>query len=131
MLGTVIALALDVYGYQPFLIAIGAVFLPAFTVVLTDHYFVRKRRMQTARLAERGGPYWFTAGYNWRAIAAWVVGFAVYDWAQGFSSTGYFAKLGGWDIATTPWASGASLPCIAAAGGCYLLLVGLFGRGSR
>jgi putative hydroxymethylpyrimidine transporter CytX len=131
VLGTLIALTLDVFGFQPFLNAIGAVFLPAFTIVLADHYIVRKRRLQTTRLAERGGPYWYAAGFNWRAILAWAVGFTVYDWAQGFGSVGYFAKLGGWHIATTPWASGASLPCIAAAGACYLLLVGLFGRGSR
>jgi putative hydroxymethylpyrimidine transporter CytX len=131
ILGTLIALTLDVFGYQPFLLAIGAVFLPAFTIVLVDHYFVRGRRIYTSRMAERSGPYWYTAGYNWRALMAWAIGFFTYDWAQGLSSIGVFAKLGGWELSTSPLACGASLPCIATAGLSYLLLVVLFGRGAK
>jgi len=125
-LGTVIALTLNVFGYQPFLLAIGAVFLPAFTVVLVDHYFLRRRQVQAARIAERGGPYWYLGGYNWRAIMAWIVGFAVYDWAQGFSSINALGGVTGLKLSATPWTSGASIPCILVSAAVYLLLAYAF-----
>lgn len=131
VIGTVVALTLDVFGYQQFLEAIGAVFLPVFTVVLIDYFMLSQRRIQTSQLATTGGAYWFIGGYNWRALLAWAAGFLVYDWARGFSSIGYFATLAGSSFSSTPWACGASLPCIATAGLCYLLLVALFGKGTK
>jgi nucleobase:cation symporter-1, NCS1 family len=131
VIGTAVALALDVFGYQQFLEAIGAVFLPVFTVVLIDYFVLSGRRILTSQLATTGGAYWFIGGYNWRALVAWAAGFLVYDWARGFTSIGYFAKLAGASCASTPWVCGGSLPCIATAGLCYMLLVWLFGRGTK
>lgn len=131
VIGTVVALTLDVFGYQQFLEAIGAVFLPVFTVVLIDYFVLGRRKTSTMQLAAPGGEYWYTGGYNWRSMVAWAAGFFVYDWARGFTSIGYFAKLAGTSCASTPWACGGSLPCIATAGLCYLLLVALFSRGSK
>ena len=59
-LGIVTALALDVFAYEPFLLAIGAIFLPAFTVVLTDFYLVADRRVYPSQVAERRGSYWYS-----------------------------------------------------------------------
>jgi len=128
-LGIVTALALDVFAYEPFLLAIGAIFLPAFTVVLTDFYLVADRRVYPSQVAERRGSYWYSAGFNWRALLAWALGFVVYDWASGFSSIGYFAGMLGSPIAAEPLPTGSSLPCIAATGIAYLLLTMIFGRG--
>lgn len=131
VIGTVVALRLDVFGYQQFLEAIGAVFLPVFTIVLIDYFCLSQRQIRTSQLATPGAAYWFTGGYNWRALLAWAAGFIVYDWARGFSSIGYFAKLAGATCSSPPWACGASLPCIAAAALCYVLLVAVFGKGKR
>jgi purine-cytosine permease-like protein len=135
-LGIVTALVLDVFVYEPFLLAIGAIFLPAFTVVLVDYYFIARRRVMTSQITAKGGSYWYTAGFNWRAVLAWAIGFVVYDWARGFTSIGFFAgwlgeQLAGaaWAITIDPLPYGASLPCIIATGLVYLLLVRAFGSG--
>lgn len=127
-IGTAVALTLDVYGYQPFLEAIGAVFLPAFTVVLLNYFVLSRRRVQTTQLALERGVYWYAGGYNWYALVTWAAGFVIYDWARGWTSIGVFTRLAGVELARTPWEIGASLPCIAVTGVLYLLLAGVFGR---
>ncbi len=124
--GTAVALTLDVYGYQPFLEAIGAIFLPVFTIVLVNYFVLSGRRIQTAQLSVAHGVYWFSGGYNWYALLAWFAGFMVYDMARGFTSIGYFAKLAGIEISAAPWSWGASLPCIAATCGVYIVLASIF-----
>jgi len=138
VLGVLVALVLNVDLYEPFLIAIGAIFLPAFTVVLTDYYLVSNRRVLTSQVDSAGGSYWYTGGFNLRAILAWAVGFTVYDWAQGFASVNFFlGKIGTWTIGqtwaieTAPFAYGASLPCILVTTIMYLLIVRLTGTGIR
>ena len=120
--GVLVALFLDVAAYEPFLLAIGAVFLPAFTIVLIDYYFVYRKHVQPSQLTLPHGTYWYSGGVNLAAIVAWACGFTVYDWAQGFSSIGYFAQLAGRPISAEALSSGASLPCIAASALVYLML---------
>jgi nucleobase:cation symporter-1, NCS1 family len=143
VLGTACALLLNVHAYAPFLSAIGAIFLPAFTVVLVDHYLLSDRSVDTSELARRQGRYWYNGGYNWRALLAWLIGFLVYDWAQGFPSLLAFYKaitnlatlLGGALPVVNPavksFAYGASIPCIVATSVAYLLLVAVFGSGRQ
>jgi nucleobase:cation symporter-1, NCS1 family len=130
-IGTCVALMLDVFAYQPFLEAIGAIFLPAFTIVLADHYLLSRRKIYTAQLAQATGAYWYNGGYNWRALLAWVAGFLVYDTARGFTSINFFAALVGHEYHARACPCGASLPCIIATAMLYLLLAAVFGQGIR
>jgi len=130
-LGIGTALALNVFAYQPFLEAIGAIFLPAFTIVLADYYFVQARTIRVAQIAVKGGSYWYRAGFNWRALLAWLLGFLVYDWARGWTSIGFFSAQLGLPVSGTPLLVGASLPCLIVSGAVYLALVFFFGSGVR
>lgn len=130
-LGIITALALDVFAYEPFLAAIGAIFLPAFTVVLADYYFVQGRTILGSQIAVRGGSYWYRAGFNWRALTAWLIGFLVYDWARGWSSVGFFSAKLGAPVTASALPFGASLPCLVATAAAYLILVFFFGSGVR
>ena len=48
-------------------------------VILTDYYIVRKGYLQVTDLysAQHHGPYWYTAGFNWRAYAAYICGILI------------------------------------------------------
>jgi len=130
-LGIVTALFLDVFAYEPFLIAIGAIFLPAFTIVLADFYLVRRRQIYASEIDTHRGSYWYRGGFNWRALTAWLAGFLIFDWARGWSSIAYFADQAGVTLNVTPWPTGSSLPCIVGTAVVYLLLVAVFGSGAR
>ena len=106
--GTLLALFFDASRYEGFLLLIGAAFCPLFGVVLTD-YFVLKRGHYAAEDLFRRGRYWYTSGFNWRALLAWAAGFGIY---RGCAQTGF--------------AGGASLPAMAAAAAMYLAIS--FGR---
>ncbi len=98
-----LALLLDVFLYQHFLEAIGAVFIPVFAVVLTDHYVLARGRVDVAEIDRPGGAYWYRGGVRWRSFAAWGAGVATYFLAAGS-------------------ALGASLPCLFAAAAVLLAL---------
>lgn len=66
VIGTVLALLVDMEQYETFLLAIGSVFAPLFAIVLTD-YFIRNRRSIRPELL-----------VNWYAIAVWAGGVALY-----------------------------------------------------
>ncbi|MHC4861281.1 MAG: cytosine permease, partial [Planctomycetota bacterium] len=105
--------------------AIGAVFLPVFTVVLVEHFVFGGRSVDPDEIDRRGGAYWYAGGFHFRAVAAWVVGFLVYDLAKGFKSLGVL----GLGLEAEEWSIGSSLPCIAVTAAAYLLLsIGRAGR---
>ncbi len=122
ILGILIALFLDTAIFEPFLLAIGAIFLPIFVIVLLWHYLPTGRGFQVEQIDRRGGSYWYSGGFSLAALLAWLTGFLVYDWARGFSSIAYFASLAGVTIESPPFACGSSLPCILASAAAYLLL---------
>lgn len=66
VIGTGIALWLDIEQYENFLIAIGSVFAPLFAVLLTE-YFILKNRQVSANLL-----------MNWSALGVWVLGVILY-----------------------------------------------------
>ncbi len=67
---TAIALLAPIARYESFLLLIGSVFAPLFGVLLTDHFIVRRRRLEaTAPLK----------GLNLPGLAAWAVGVAAYQ----------------------------------------------------
>ena len=108
LLGTLLALFFDATKFEGFLLFIGAAFCPLFGVVLAD-YFVLKRGRCAAEDLFRRGRYWYTGGFNGRALLAWAAGFGLY---QACVKTGF--------------AGGASLPALFGAAALYLAIS--FGR---
>jgi nucleobase:cation symporter-1, NCS1 family len=60
--------------FTTFLVTIGALFAPVFAIMIADYYIVKRGAYTPDILKPRNGRYWYTAGVNWAAIAAWVVG---------------------------------------------------------
>ena len=42
---------------------------------MSDYYLVRKRKLDVHELYKDRGIYWYDHGWNWRAYAAFMVGF--------------------------------------------------------
>ena len=87
-----------------------AVVAPAMSVALTDYFVVRKRNLDTHALVDGDdsrGDFWFTGGFNPRAVAAAVAGAAVPLWD--FAAT---AAIGARMVGVT----GAGVECIVAPG---------------
>jgi putative hydroxymethylpyrimidine transporter CytX len=100
-----VALIFPMEQYENFLFFIGAMFIPLFGVVLTDYFVIRRRKLDLEALYTEGGLYWYRRGYNPAALAAWAVGFAVYE-----------------AMALMKLAAGGSLPAMLAAGLLYWVL---------
>lgn len=67
--------------FTTFLVTIGALFAPVFAIMIADYYIVKRGAYTPEILNAKGGRYWYLAGVNWFAVAAWVVGaVAVYVW---------------------------------------------------
>ncbi|MBW8382756.1 MAG: putative hydroxymethylpyrimidine transporter CytX [Youngiibacter sp.] len=64
ILGTVLALSVDVFRFEGFLYLIGSVFAPMAAIMLTDHYILRKDSSGEA--------------FNVMNLALWAAGFMVY-----------------------------------------------------
>jgi nucleobase:cation symporter-1, NCS1 family len=43
-------------------------------ILIADYWIIRRTVLHLADLYTEGGRYWYTAGWNWRAIAAFLVG---------------------------------------------------------
>jgi putative hydroxymethylpyrimidine transporter CytX len=100
-----VALLFPMEQYENFLFFIGAMFIPLFGVVLTDYFILRGRKLDIAAIFSEGGPYWYRGGYNLAALAAWAVGFALYE-----------------SIALLKLAVGGSIPSMVGAGLMYWAL---------
>jgi putative hydroxymethylpyrimidine transporter CytX len=74
-----VAVVFPMDQYENFLLFIGAMFIPLFGVVLTDYFVLRKGKLESHAIYEEGGAYWYRKGYNLAALAAWGVGFGVYE----------------------------------------------------
>jgi nucleobase:cation symporter-1, NCS1 family len=67
--------------FTDFLTIISAFFVPVFAIMIVDYYLVKRSAYTLDILRGRGGRYWYLAGVNWIAIAAWAIGaLAVYLW---------------------------------------------------
>ena len=120
--GILIACFLNVFAFEGFLLAIGAIFLPIFSIVLCRYYLTRHLEIDREDISRRNGAYWYHSGFNVAALLAWLAGFLIYDWARGFSSISYFLNMLGVSLTTEPFACGASLPCMLASVAAYLIL---------
>jgi len=95
---TVGALVIDLVAYQTFLLLLGSVFVPLFAVLLAD-WLAAERHYSPAAVFE--APPWRPG-----LIAAWVAGFALYQWLYPTGPswwTDLVAKLDppGWGIGAT------------------------------
>jgi nucleobase:cation symporter-1, NCS1 family len=104
-IGTLGALVIDLVSYQTFLLLLGSVFVPLFAVLLADWLLA-------------GGVYTdedVFAAPAWRPglIAAWVVGFGVYQWLYPTGPEWWVDALDG--VAAPDWGLGATVPSFAAA----------------
>lgn len=60
--------------FTDFLVLIGALFVPVFAVMIADYYILKRRTYTRDVLRPMGGRYWYSAGINWVAVGAWVIG---------------------------------------------------------
>jgi putative hydroxymethylpyrimidine transporter CytX len=79
LISILVALVFPMEQYENFLFFIGAMFIPLFGVVLTDYFILRKRQLEVGAIYLEGGAYWYRNGYHPAALAAWALGFAVYE----------------------------------------------------
>jgi nucleobase:cation symporter-1, NCS1 family len=118
ILATGLALAIDMRGYQRFLLLLGAVFVPLLGVLVAD-WLARGMRYTRADVFEgpalRPGP-----------IVAWVVGFLVYEWLYQPTSLGFWSDWLG-HLWTPTYKIGASIPSFVVA---FLLTAGAGWLGS-
>ncbi|MFI0480602.1 purine-cytosine permease family protein [Actinomadura sp. 9N215] len=75
---TVLALALDIGDYAGFLSLIGSVFVPMLGVLAAD-FFLGRRFLGRRRGRDGGWDVSRTAPSRWGMIAAWAIGFVVYQ----------------------------------------------------
>lgn len=72
----------EFYNTASVFVAVAAsfsVFLGPLTgIMLADYWIIRRQKIQISQLytGSPEGSYWYTYGFNWRAIVSWVVGFA-------------------------------------------------------
>jgi NCS1 family nucleobase:cation symporter-1 len=116
LLGAACALWLDVFKYQHFLELIGLVFLPAFTVVITDHF--TNRSLKSLNRVEHS----VVSIPSWPGPLAWLLGAIVYDTSSGGRVVNSLMGIAGTQIELAPWDSGASIPTILASSLGYVIL---------
>ncbi|EIW20535.1 MULTISPECIES: putative hydroxymethylpyrimidine transporter CytX [Pelosinus] len=66
VIGTGIALWVNIEQYENFLLAIGSVFAPLFAVLLTEYFIIKNRQLRPDLLV------------NWSALAVWALGVIMY-----------------------------------------------------
>ena len=64
--------------FMMFLDYIGMALAALLGILLTDYFFVRKRKYEVNQLELKGGKYWYFKGVNLRAIFVWLVGVIFY-----------------------------------------------------
>ena len=122
-----------IFAYESFLFLIGSIFVPLFAVFVADYFVLgRRRRYHPGSLFDPRGPYQYTAGFRIEAIAAWIVGFAVYHWVVPTGPAGWVEIVK--ELPGAPLLGGnapASILSFAAAFGVFLLLGLATRRGRR
>jgi putative hydroxymethylpyrimidine transporter CytX len=77
VIATALAWWLTMERYESFLFLIGSVFVPLFGIVITDHFVVRRGRIDLDSLYGRASRY---SGVRGRVFIAWLAGFLLFHW---------------------------------------------------
>jgi nucleobase:cation symporter-1, NCS1 family len=99
-IGVVGALTIELTSYQSFLLLLGSVFVPLFGVLL-GHWLVSGRRYEEEDIFD--APAWRPG-----LIAAWGVGFALYQWLFPTGPSGWVDQVERLD--PPKWGIGATVP---------------------
>ena len=108
--GTVGALTVSLVTFQSFLFLLGSFFVPLFAVLLAD-WLLAGRRYTEIDVFE-------APPYRWGLIAAWVAGFAAYQWLSPTGPNWWVDAVGRLD--PPQWGIGATLPSFAVSFGIGL-----------
>jgi NCS1 family nucleobase:cation symporter-1 len=65
-------------------------------VLIADYFFIRRTRLDLPGLYQKDGPYWYTGGFNLKAMIALVLGIA--PCVPGFLGTLGYAEVARWWI---------------------------------
>ena len=106
ILSIIVAMIFPAQQYENFLLFIGGMFVPLFGVVLSDYFFIRKRKLNAEAIYKIGGSYWYYKGFNIVALISWAAGFLVFE-----------------IIAIAEYPIGSSLPSMFVSGILYLILM--------
>ena len=131
----VLAVSVDLLGYETFLLLIGGVFVSLFGVMLADYFIVHAGRYETPELYTRGGRYWFRGGVNPAGLLAWFAGFCTYiACAQPPWVLEHFPSVADIPANANDWtglditAVGGTIPSFAVSLALYLVLERAFRR---
>ncbi|MEX2245082.1 MAG: cytosine permease [Dehalococcoidia bacterium] len=117
----VLAISVDLLGYENFLLLIGGVFVSLFGVLVADYFVVHRRAYDAEALFEPGGRYWYWNGVNLAGIGAWLAGFVVYTAAaQPPALVEHFSWIA--DVPSDVTTIGGTIPSFAVSFLLYLLL---------
>ena len=105
VVATIGALALEISDYEAFLYLLGSFFVPLFAVLLAD-WLLAARHYSRAHVFE-------SRTVRPGLLAAWVAGFAVYQWLYP-NGPGWWVELVG-RLDPPSWGIGATLPSFAVA----------------
>ena len=117
----VLAISVDLLGYENFLLLIGGVFVSLFGVLIADYFVASGQRYDTDALHVSGGRYWFWGGFNPAGLLAWLAGFVVYAAA---AQPPALVDHASWIADVPEWVTkvGGTLPSFAVSFGLYLVL---------
>jgi len=93
-------------GLLAFLSGYSCLMGPMAGTMICDYYLIKKRKLDLDQLYTDRGIYWYKGGWNWRAYASFVIGFA--PLLPGFAkSIDNSLDVGGaWQIYTFAWIFG-------------------------
>lgn len=77
-----IALIPNLIGhFITFLTIVGAIFIPLIAIMLVDFFAIKKQEVSVEEMLkdDRTSKYWYSNGFNWKAIFVWVLGIILYN----------------------------------------------------
>jgi NCS1 family nucleobase:cation symporter-1 len=117
----VLAVSVDLLGYENFLLLIGGVFVSLFGVLMADYFIANRQRYDPGELYAEGGRYWYWNGVNLAGVLAWLAGFIVYTvCAQPPALVDHFSWIA--DVPSDLTTVGGTIPSFAVSLVVYLLL---------
>jgi cytosine/uracil/thiamine/allantoin permease len=117
----VLAVSVDLLGYENFLLLIGGVFVSLFGVLMADYFIANRQRYDPGELYAEGGRYWYWNGVNLAGVLAWLAGFVVYTvCAQPPALVDHFSWIA--DVPSDLTTVGGTIPSFAVSLVVYLLL---------